>query len=335
MKPLISVGVPIYNVDKFLNDCLTSIQNQSYENIEIICVDDGSTDKSGKIADKFAADDERFKVIHTANGGSCVARNLILDNFKGDYLSFIDSDDVIDKNFLFSLYDALLVTQADISVCNMIWNYDIVIDAVPHVFNGDEIISAYIMEKIPSNQDYIICQGVCNKLYTRKVVEDTRFPTAEGGGIRRDRVEDSVWTPNVLVKANRLVQLATPLYHYRQRLIGLARGEKSLSENVGMELNLLNNKAICISHVQNEIALTKIAYDYLAQARMLIMYPFVEIGNFYELIRYIAINNQVKLLKLFNGKPLETQFINLLIQNDDFNVIREFIASNMFGGKNL
>lgn len=95
---LISIIVPVYNVEQYLSRCVDSLVNQTYHNIEIILVDDGSPDRSGEICDEYAKKDKRVKVIHQSNGGLSDARNTALDIAKGDYLMFVDSDDWIEKN---------------------------------------------------------------------------------------------------------------------------------------------------------------------------------------------------------------------------------------------
>jgi len=99
MEELISVIVPVYNVEIFFDKCMTSIVNQTYKNLEIILVDDGSTDKSGKKCDEWKEKDERIKVIHKENGGASSARNVGLEDVTGNWISFIDSDDYIEKTF--------------------------------------------------------------------------------------------------------------------------------------------------------------------------------------------------------------------------------------------
>lgn len=98
MEPLLSIIVPIYNVEQYLERCIESIINQTYKNLEIILVDDGSKDNSGTIADTYASKDNRIKVIHKENGGLSDARNHGLDQAKGKYIIFIDSDDFIDSS---------------------------------------------------------------------------------------------------------------------------------------------------------------------------------------------------------------------------------------------
>ena len=98
-RPLISVIVPIYGVEKYLEQCLDSILNQTYRQLEIILIDDGSTDRCGEICDRYASRDSRIKVIHQTNQGLSAARNVGMDMATGEYISFIDSDDYIDLHF--------------------------------------------------------------------------------------------------------------------------------------------------------------------------------------------------------------------------------------------
>ena len=97
---LITVIIPVYNVEKYLKECLESIINQTYKNLEIILIDDGSTDASGEICDEYSKRDNRIRVVHKANGGLSSARNLGLDIANGEYVTFIDSDDYIDLEFM-------------------------------------------------------------------------------------------------------------------------------------------------------------------------------------------------------------------------------------------
>ena len=124
---LISIIVPVYKVEKYLQECVTSIQNQTYRNLEIILVDDGSPDKSGKLCNEYAKRDSRIKVIHKVNGGLSSARNAGLKIAKGEYIGFVDSDDYIRKNMYEKLLDACIQNKTEIAACN--YNY---------VINGNE-----------------------------------------------------------------------------------------------------------------------------------------------------------------------------------------------------
>lgn len=118
LKNLISVVIPIYNVENFLEDCLDSVISQSYSELEIILVNDGSLDQSGNICDKYSAKDSRIKVYHKLNGGLSDARNFGVKKSKGDYITFVDSDDFLASNYIEELYFSLIQTGADVSVCD-------------------------------------------------------------------------------------------------------------------------------------------------------------------------------------------------------------------------
>ena len=114
----ISIVVPVYNVENYIEECINSIINQTYKNLEIILVDDGSTDSSGKICDKFAKNDDRIKVIHKKNEGLGKTRNVRILESTGDYLFFVDSDDFIDLNTIEKLYNRSNNGTMDLVICD-------------------------------------------------------------------------------------------------------------------------------------------------------------------------------------------------------------------------
>ena len=118
MKPVISVVVPVYNAETFLDKCIQSIVNQTYKNIEVILLDDGSTDKSLDVCKNFAKTDKRIKVIHKKNSGAADSRNLGVQKAIGEYVTFVDSDDYIDQNMIAALYDNMKKYAAEVSICN-------------------------------------------------------------------------------------------------------------------------------------------------------------------------------------------------------------------------
>ena len=101
---LVSIVVPIYNVEKYLKRCVNSLLNQTYKNIEIILVDDGSTDSSGAICDQYKPKDNRIVVVHKSNGGLSDARNTGIDMARGEYIAFVDSDDYIHEDYIYNMY---------------------------------------------------------------------------------------------------------------------------------------------------------------------------------------------------------------------------------------
>jgi len=115
---LISIIIPVYNVEDYLARCLESILFQSFKDFEVLLIDDGSTDGSGKICDAYAQNDTRIRVIHKVNGGVSSARNVGLNNANGQYISFVDSDDFVHPCFLEFLYNSIKSSKADISICD-------------------------------------------------------------------------------------------------------------------------------------------------------------------------------------------------------------------------
>ena len=121
----VSIVVPVYNVEKYLEQCLESIVNQTLKDIEIICVDDGSTDKSGEILDKYAADDARVKVIHKKNSGYGNSMNIGFDAAQGEYIGIIESDDYAELNMFESLYDCAVENRLDVLKSEYFYYYSI------------------------------------------------------------------------------------------------------------------------------------------------------------------------------------------------------------------
>lgn len=143
-KKLISVIVPIYNVENYIEECINSILNQNYRNIEIILVDDGSKDNSGKIADRKSKEDDRIKVIHQKNSGVSTARNVGIDNAKGEYICFVDGDDYLSSNYITYLYELIEKNDADVSLTPF-----------PRKFNNSNVLD----EENGENDDIRVWKG--------------------------------------------------------------------------------------------------------------------------------------------------------------------------------
>ena len=204
-QPLISVIVPVYNVEKYLKKCVNSITSQTYENLEILLVDDGSTDSSGQICNEFEKNDARIKVIHKKNGGLSDARNAGLDRAKGQYYAFIDSDDYIQDNTIEIMLNAVKKNKSEIAICNMI-----------RFLEEGETLQFYC----PTDHE-VLYQGkqryktlnqpsVCNKLFEAKLFEGIRFPKGK-------YYEDTFVYHEVLYRANNIVLTGTDSYWYLSR----------------------------------------------------------------------------------------------------------------------
>lgn len=206
-QELVSVIIPVYNVDEVLADCIDSVLNQSYSSIEVILIDDGSTDSSGKICNYYAKQDGRISVIHKENGGQATARNLGLKRSKGKYIAFVDSDDIVDFKYIEILYRTLIDTKADIACCDMVKFRN----RLPKVDSGHALISEYSnIEAIES----LCYQGKMSnspwmKLIKREIVLNNPFPINKG-------YEDFAVVYKWLAEAKRIAHISCRLYYYRQ-----------------------------------------------------------------------------------------------------------------------
>jgi glycosyltransferase involved in cell wall biosynthesis len=215
-KGLISVIVPVYNVEKYLEKCVNSIINQTYNNLEIILVDDGSKDNSGKLCDEFSKKDFRIKVIHKENGGLSDARNAGLEVASGEYISFIDSDDFIDLDFYEYLYLLQKENNADIAECNFIKVYEEKIDTFEFPRKKEEAIlktdGVGALFLFMSDDDEISTNSVVvwNKLYKKKLFDNIRFPVGKTH-------EDQFTTYKILAEAKSFVTSNQIKYGYFQR----------------------------------------------------------------------------------------------------------------------
>lgn len=172
---MVSVIVPVYNVEKYIEECIGSIVNQTYRDIEIILVDDGSTDNSGSICDSFATLDERIKVIHKENAGVSIARNIGMDVASGKYLIFIDSDDCIGSTYIQSMVVAMESADMPTLVCKRYTEFN---NDYRDVLVHNDVTMIYDISNIYELYDRWLLNSPCNKLYDAKCVKgnNIKFP---------------------------------------------------------------------------------------------------------------------------------------------------------------
>jgi len=207
-KNLVSVIIPVYNVEKYLDKCIDSVVCQTYKNLEIILVDDGSPDNCPKMCDDWAKKDKRIKVIHKKNGGQGSARNMALEIITGDYVCFIDSDDWLELDYVEVMLEACINNNADIAICKIksideekpIPN-DVVACKNLEIFEGDNLVyEAYNNQKLFSHQP-------SNKLYKRTIFSNLRYPEIR-------MCEDSAIYLNTFFFAKKVVFIPIYLYNY-------------------------------------------------------------------------------------------------------------------------
>ena len=218
--PLISVVVPIYNVERYLEECIESILSQTYSNIEVVLVDDGSTDNCPAICDRYAAGNDRVKSVHRENGGLSAARNTGVNACDGDYVGFIDSDDYISPVFYEALYRA--IKQSGVEMAAMRYGVDFFDGEEPELERDIEDASEYELLGEEQYQEEILYQkswaGAVWRLYSRDLAEKIYFPE----GLYYEDDETAYRFAHGCGKV--AVLKATDLYAYRQRPTSIMRG---------------------------------------------------------------------------------------------------------------
>lgn len=203
--PLISVIVPVYKVEKYIHKCVESILVQTLTDFELLLVDDGSPDNCGEICDEYAKKDNRVIVIHKENGGLSEARNVAIDRAKGEYLTFIDSDDYVSDNHLETMYTALKKTDSDIALAN-ITSFD------DEGYDESLYKPTNEMKTLVSKDVFTTINrpNACAKLYKKSIYSDIRFPVGR-------LYEDVFIWHDVLAKVSRIVLTGTNSYFYYYR----------------------------------------------------------------------------------------------------------------------
>lgn len=288
-RDLISVIVPVYKVEKYLDKCVESIVTQTYRNLEIILVDDGSPDQCPDMCDKWAEKDYRIKVIHKKNGGLSEARNAGMEIATGKFIGFVDSDDWIEPDMYQLLYNYMVENDCDISACGVQMDWE---DSVPArrltregccILNTVEAMQASI-------QETWLKQPVWYKLYKSKLVKDILFPVGKYH-------EDVFWSYQAVGRAKKIYIFDQPCYHYLQRDGSIMDDRYSLKR-----LNSLEAKQERVQYIKSELPeLTNIAKTNLwfscIYAMQMLMYNCTEevnkIGR--ETVKNVLEKNNVKL----------------------------------------
>lgn len=214
MEPLISIIIPVYNAEKYLMECIESVICQTYRNLEILLIDDGSKDDSFKICDEYAQKDKRIKVVHKENGGVSSARNLGLDLANGEYITFVDSDDMVDKKYVECLYKEIEKNKSDLVFCGYgMYNgskLKPIKEEIPQTLKVDFYSNSFIEFccRILSRNNSIFA-SVWRVLYQKKIVAQIRF----NENIKVS--EDMVFILCALKNATTIASIEIPLYLYR------------------------------------------------------------------------------------------------------------------------
>ena len=236
-SPIVSIIVPVYNVREYLSRCLDSLTSQTLRDIEIIAIDDGSTDGSSSILDSYAGKDTRIKAFHVENGGVSKARNIGIDNAEGEYVGFVDSDDYVEPRMFERLVDVAYETEAECVQCS----FDIVDgsaeETIPQlkqnyytIEGNGEIVKSFFNERIENS--------VCNKLFKRSDIGQDRFP------LDLQFAEDFYFNAMFVLKCRKMALIDDVLYHYYSR-------ESSASHDIISDKHLKGFQVYDIAKLNN------------------------------------------------------------------------------------
>lgn len=241
MEELISVIIPVYNVEAYLDDCMDNVVNQSYKNLEIILVDDGATDFSGVMCDQWQERDPRVRVIHKTNGGLSSARNAGLAAASGDYITFVDSDDLLDLDICKVLYEDMHDNNADIAICDASHIFDRTQVSFPKGTQKRILTKQEAIEELWYQKSFL--PSVWGKLYRKKVFQDVPFTQ----GIH---FEDLDIMHLLLWQAERIVYRKDCLYGYVHRENSITTGQFSLRD---MDIITITEKILTFAQEQDQV----------------------------------------------------------------------------------
>ena len=288
-EDLISIVIPVYKVEKYLEKCIESVLKQTYTNLQIILVDDGSPDNCGKICDEYAKRDSRIDVIHKVNGGLSEARNVGISKAKGRYIGFVDSDDYIKENMYEILFNLIKKYNADASICNL---YD-VIEGKEYIRNRNNGIQEYsrldILKEVLLDKN--IQSYAWNKLYKKELFDEVKYPIGK-------KYEDIGTTFYIFEKCNKIVVTSEPEYYYLKR-----------------SDSLVNNVTESTVFDYMELILQRYLYinDNIKELK--------QYNDYYLVRTLLTANNDIKELKQIEEKTKQKY-------NELYNISKEILRTN-------
>lgn len=280
VEPLVSIIIPVYGVEKYLEKCVKSVIKQSYKNLEILLIDDGSKDKSGKICDELSENDIRIKVYHKKNGGLSDARNYGLKHATGEYIMFVDSDDYININMVKKMIAIANSYNLDIVMCDFsIVNENDKIKLKKEPQSSFKIYNKNQLFKLWNTDMYLICNLAWNKLYRKELFDKIKFPV---GKIH----EDEFTVYKIVYLSKKIGYIPESLYYYYQQ-------ESSIMHNLNEKrLNLLEALKERIEFSNN---ISNSFYKETVEIYMNVIIDYY--FKFKNVKKYTISNNLIKLFK--------------------------------------
>lgn len=290
----ISIIVPVYKVEKYLDRCVNSIVNQTYKNLEIILVDDGSPDNCPQMCDEWGKKDNRIKVIHKENGGVSEARNCGLKIATGDYIGFVDSDDYIDKTMYEKLINCMLTTNANLTMCGFVNEYEneerVIVEENLSKADSSNILNYYVLNNRYKKCNKIFLDGImaytCRCLYSKQILKDCYFlPNVK-------YCEDLLFNFSVINRDIKISTIDEHLYYYYQR------NDSAIHR---VDKRSIDNKLTYLDEIM-PIMESKLEIEY----RLLFKFSIYKI-IYIDLIRSNDKDIYMEYLKLLNAKDLKSK----------------------------
>lgn len=318
-NPLVTIVVPMYNVEKYIEKCINSLLNQTYQNIEIIIINDGTKDNSLAIAERKAKEDRRIKIISQPNQGLSAARNTGIDNASGDYICFVDSDDFIHTDYVKLLLECILENDVDISVCNFFyideqgntWKRK---EKEKKIYNNEEALKDIFSKE--QNTEVM----TWNKLYKIQLFRDNKiyFPVGRYH-------EDNFTTYKLYYYANKIAMISDELYYYLQRnnsIMGQKFNKKRLDilDAIGETKSFFKDKKIKLNEeIQCYEIITKINIlnnmirdKYKGRERIDIIRDIKENKKVFKKNKHIDKKTKAALILIFEKGRIYTALLLLL-----------------------
>lgn len=306
MKPLVTVIVPVYNIEEYLTRCVQSICNQTYTNLEILLVDDGSTDGSGAICDALQKEDSRIRVFHKENGGSSSARNMAISQAKGDYLGFVDSDDYIEPDMYQLLVQAILKNGAQIAQVGRD-EIDEQGNLRPNICNPPE--EEIFIESIEFFRELLMHRGdcsFCTKLVDKSLFKDYRFPVGELN-------EDFKILIQMLGQVKGVVSLPQQAYHVFYR-VGSNTRKKSKNEfsrvfadnvqNADLALSLAEERAQTNPHKEMDLVAIAVRFGLIQRMDYMLHIPIARMTKDNAFYKAVVKSIRKNLVQIWRNKYL-------------------------------
>lgn len=295
-KPQVSVIVPVFNVEEWLDRCVKSILRQNFKNYEILLIDDGSTDKSGAICDAYQEKYKKVKAFHKQNGGLSDARNFGINMAQGEYYVFVDSDDFIDKEYISVLYNAIKQYDTDVSMCSCrcckengekIFSFNIA---------EDKIISGkQLLNNVFDKKNGMVYTVVWTKMYKKQLFSELRFEKGRN-------YEDEYLNPKLFWNVGKVAVVSKPLYNYVIRQGSITQSNFNI-KNICDANNALTSRIEFYNRHGNNYLTRKAIYFYLDWIASTIHSNYKYLKNESRVMEYFQHNYRKYFFKCFTLNP--------------------------------